>query len=69
MMDLSKAHDCFPHVLLIAKLAAFGFDNATLALIMDYFTNRLQRVKIGVTFSSYLEILRNVPKGSIIGPI
>ena len=68
-MDLSKAYDCLPHDLLIAKLAAYGFDNTALALITDYLTNRLQRVKIGATFSSYLEILRNVPKGSILGPI
>ena len=39
-----------------------------LALITDYLTNRLQWAKIGETFSSYLEILRNVPKGTILGP-
>ena len=49
-MDLSKAYDCLPRDLLIAKLAAFGFDNTTLALITDYLTNRLQRVKIGQLF-------------------
>ena len=68
-MDLSKAYDYLPHDLLIAKLAAYGFDNTALALITDYLTNRLQRVKIAATFSSYLEIPRNVPKGSILGPI
>ena len=61
-MDLSRAYDCLSHDLLIAKLTVFGFGNTTLALITDYITNR-------ASFSSYLEILRNVPKGSILGPI
>ena len=52
----------------MAKLAARGFDNTTLALIADYFTNLLQRVKIESTFSSYLEILRGIPEGSILVP-
>ena len=38
-MDLSKAHDCLSHDLLIAKFAAYGFDNAALALITAYLTN------------------------------
>ena len=68
-MDLSKAYDCLPYDLLIAKLAAYGFDNSVLALITDYLTNHLQRIKIGSNFSSYLEIFRGVPQGSISGPI
>ena len=38
-MDLIKACDCLPRGLLIAKLAAYGFDNTALALITDYPTN------------------------------
>ena len=38
-MDLSKACDCLPHNLLIAKLAVYGFDKTALALIPDYLTN------------------------------
>ena len=38
-MGLSKACDCFPHDLLIAKLAVCGFDNTALALITDHLTN------------------------------
>ena len=51
------------------KLVAYGFDNTALALITDYAINRPQRMKIGATFSSYLEILRNFPKELILGPI
>ena len=36
MMDLSKAFDCLPHDLLIAKLAAYGFDHNAIELINSY---------------------------------
>ena len=69
LMDLSKAYDCLPHDLLLAKLSAYDFDSSAITLIANYLSNRYQRVKIGSTFSSYLEILRGVPQGSILGPI
>ena len=69
LMDLSKAYDCFPHDLLLAKLSAYGFDESAITLIANYLSNRYQRVKIGSTVSFHLEILRGVPQGSILGPI
>ena len=69
LMDLNKAYDCLPHDLFIAKLAAYGFEDSATSLISDYLSKRCQRVKIGPVFSSYLEILRGVPQGSILGPI
>ena len=44
--DLSKAFDCLPHELLIAKLEAYGFDEKAVTLIYNYLSNRKQRVKI-----------------------
>ena len=69
LMDLIKAYDCLPHDLLIAKLAAYGFEDYATSLISDYLSKRYQRVKIGSLFSSSLEILRGVPQSSILGPI
>ena len=69
LMDLSKAFDCLPHDLLIAKLAAYGFDNNSLLLLQSHLSNRKQRTKIGSYFSSWLEIILGVPQGSILGPL
>ena len=52
LMDLSKAFDCLPHDLLIAKLEAYGFGIGSLRLIFDYLTSRKQRVRINSTYSS-----------------
>ena len=60
LMDLSKAYNCLPHDLLIAKWSAYGFEDSAASLISDYLSKRYQRVKIGSVFSSYFEILRGV---------
>ena len=68
-MDLSKAFDCLPHNLLIAKLEAYGFDRNTLKLFHSYLKDRKQAVK----FKGFVRILKKtfsgVPQGSILGPI
>ena len=68
LMDLSKAYDCLPTNLLIAKLEAYNFDKSALKLIYSYLTTRKQRVKVGSTFSPWGEIIRGVPQGSVLGP-
>ena len=69
MMDLSKAFDCIPHELLIAKLCAYGFGNKSLKLIYSYLKERSQRVNINTEYSSWKHILNGVPQGSVLGPL
>ena len=69
MTDLSKAFDCIPHDLIIAKLEAYGFHIDTLKLIHDYLSNRKQRIKINDAYSSWQDIFYGVPQGSILGPL
>ena len=67
LTDLSKAFDCLVHDLLIAKLDAYGFDHLSLKLIYSYLSDRLQRVRINASFSSWRDIIFGVPQGSIVG--
>ena len=67
--DLSKAFDCLPHELLIAKLQAYRVDIPFLKLLHSYLTKRKQRVKLNGTYSSCSEIISGVPQGSILGPL
>ena len=49
LTDLSKASDFLLHYLLIAKLAAYGFNYESLMLIQDYLSNRKQKAKVNNT--------------------
>ena len=69
LTDLSKAFDCLPHRLLIAKLHAYGFTYQALTLIYNYLTGRKQCTKINNSYSSWINILFGVPQGSILGPL
>ena len=69
LMDLSKACDCIPHDLLIAKLSAYGTGSVRLLLISDYRSHRKQRTKIGSSYSSWHDITRGVPEGSLLAPL
>ena len=69
LMDLSKAYDCLPHDLLIAKFGAYGLDRSSLRLLMDYLNSRKQRTKVGSSYSKWSEIKRGILQGSILGPL
>ena len=46
LKDLSKAFACIKHDLLIAKLAAYGFDSHSLSFVFSYLNERKQKTKI-----------------------
>ena len=68
-MYLSKAFDCIPHDLFIAKLHAYGFNKKALTFLYSYLKRRKQSVKIYDTESFFQIRLSGVPQGSLLGPI
>ena len=67
LTDLSKAFDCLPHRLLLAKLHAYGVDKKACTLIMSYFKDRKQRVKLMDSRSEWLPLVKGAPQGSLFG--
>ena len=68
LMDLSKAFDCLPHDLLIAKMAAYGFGHHSLKFFLSYLSERKHRVRIGSYLSEFLDFFLGVPQGAVLGP-
>ena len=69
LTDLSKAFNCLPHDLLVAKLEAYDLDTKTLKLMLSYLSGRKQCVKVKNSFSLLKLILFDIPHGSILEPI
>ena len=69
LMDLSKAFDCLPHNLLIEKLRAYGLAPDAINLLSSYLSDRVQQVIRGSHTSTWENIIKGVPQGSILGPL
>ena len=68
-MDLSKAFNCIPRDLLIAKMHAYGFCIDSPKILFSMLKGRKQNVKIYNTYCVSQVLLSGVPQGSILGPI
>lgn len=68
VLDFSKAFDKVPHFLLLQKLEMYGFSRNILLWIMDFLSNRKQRVLLQGHVSDYQAVTSGVPQGSVLGP-
>ena len=62
LCDFRKAHD-------IQHALYYGIDKIGLPLILDYLSRRKQRTKIGSSYSSWYDIIRDVPQCSMLRPL
>ena len=69
LMDLSEAYGCLSHDLLTAKLEAYGLDLRNLNFLLDYFSLRRHRTKVGSLYSKWSEICEGISQGSILGAL
>ena len=67
LMDLSKAFDYLPHDILLCncKLSA---SPKSVELLRNYLTGRKQQIKFQGDLSSWADIQKGVPQGSILVP-
>ena len=68
-IDLRKAFDSIDHVLLLAKLRTYGFDDVSISWFTNYLSNRQQRVVLDDVYSDWAAVHRGVPQGSVLGPL
>ena len=68
-MDHSKAFNCIPHDILVAKRHAYGLLEDAISFVYSYLRCRKQGVKTNDTESVFQILLSGIPQGSILGPI
>ena len=69
MSNLSKAFHPIDHNLLVAKLEACGVRGNEKEWFLNSLMDRQQRVVVGGAKSTWSEMVKGVPQGSIWGPL
>ena len=69
LMNLSKVFDTLNHDLLIAKFHTYDFQHDALKLLHSYLSKGCHRNKVNTSFSSWEKLIKDVPQGSVLGPI
>ena len=69
LWDLSAAFDCLDTALLCEKLNLYGFGETEVNWFRSFLTGRSQRVKIGNSVSSRINLVSGVPQGGVLSPV
>ena len=67
--DFSKAFDTVSHYILSDKLKATDINPYVISWILDFLSQRKQRVVVDGITTEFIDINRGVPQGTVLGPI
>ena len=69
-LDFKKAFDKVPHKKkLCHKLSAYEIQGQTLEWVSDFLSNRIQKELVGGKISDSVNVLSDVPQGTVLGPL